>query len=101
MNIKDELMISTVCYICFQYIYLISVMEGGGSYQTRFGDIIGLAGIQVRNMCTFFATTLLTLRQLKKNEGVEYYVDNRVKMKHNILTLDILMQHTLPFNYFK
>ena len=74
---------------------------GGGSMATMPKDIIGLVGIQIRNMFTFFATTLLTLRQLKKNDGVEYYTDNRVKMKHNILTLDILMKHTLPFNYFK
>lgn len=76
-------------------------MYGGGADVNRVHDKLGLIGIQIRNMLTFFATTLLTLRQLKKNEGVEYHADNRVKMKQNILSLDVLMSHTLPFNYFK
>lgn len=57
--------------------------------------------IQVRDMATFFATTLLTLRQLRKDGDTEHHTDNRVKMKQNILNLEALMSHTLPFNHFK
>ena len=53
-------------------------------------------------MVTFFGTTLWTLFSARtKLEGVNYYNDERIKIKDDVLTLDILMTHSLPYEHFK
>ena len=57
--------------------------------------------IQLRNFLTFVATTGLTIWALKYKSEVQYSTDNRIRNKLGILDLDIIMTHTLPFDYFK
>jgi hypothetical protein len=54
----------------------------------------------MRNLLTFFATTLFTLHNHYYKDEIEYTNDNRVYQKLNILNLEVIMTHQLPFNYF-
>lgn len=58
-------------------------------------------GILLRNLFTFYATTLITLYAIQFKKQVEYGSDQRLNTKLNILNLDIIMKHQLPFAYFK
>lgn len=60
-----------------------------------------MIGILLRNLCTFYATTLFTLYSVKFKEEVNYNTDQRITTKLSILNLDVVMTHRMPFTYFK
>ena len=84
MNIKNELSIITTSYIMCAYLYMSTAvfyhktdtMDGNRNW-----TLIGTILIEVRNLTTFLATTTLTLNNVRKGDFVDYYDDNRLKMK--------------------
>ena len=58
-------------------------------------------GIVARNLLTFYSTTLFTLYSLKYKSQTDYNMDARFNTKLNILSLDVIMTHKMPYSAFK
>ena len=59
-------------------------------------------GVVIRNLLTFFATTLFALNSVRQYlHGSDFHSDERVKIKEEVLTLHLLMTHALPYKHFK
>ena len=43
--------------------------------------LVGTICIEMRNLTTFLATTVITLNNVRKGECVDYIDDSRIKMK--------------------
>jgi len=77
MNIKNELLVSTISWLLFSYMYLGLVglefipQPQNGPPVERLRGLLCMTGILIRDVTTFFATTLFTLRQLAKDANVE------------------------------
>jgi uncharacterized membrane protein len=74
LNIKNELIITTLSWIGFSILYfacniMINQSEGNSL------RILVFSGILLRNLFTFYATTLMTLYAIKFKEQVEYGSD--------------------------
>ena len=64
----------------------------------KFGNF----GIQLRNILTFFATTLFTLYSVYSGKNqVENFQDKRITSKLGILNLEVIMTNKLPFDFFR
>lgn len=106
LNIKNE--IATATFMSLSAYFIINMclffLPIGVSGLERVIDlnILGYFLILLRDIVSFFSTTLWTLYSaFTKLEGVNYHNDERVKMKEDIVTLDILMNHSLPYLHFK
>lgn len=102
LNIKQELKIATICWIAFSLGYfltnLINNNIGGDITELRW---VILFGILARNLFTFYATCLFTLHTAITKKDVEYGSDRKFNLRLNVLNLDIIMTHQMPFQYFK
>ena len=56
-------------------------------------DYMSLISILLRNLCTFYATSLLTIWQLKKINVEQYHINDNLLSNLNILSLDVVMTH--------
>lgn len=104
LNIKQELKVATLCWIGFSILYfLINLFiqkQSDDTVKMKLRYFI-LLGILLRNVCTFYAMTLYTLYTVMFKRNVDYAVDKRQNLRLNILTLDIIMTHQMPFQKFK
>ena len=62
---------------------------------------MALTGILLRNATAFVATAIIPLWQSKFGGENQFQQDQRIQTNAAILTLDVIMTHKLPFNYFK
>jgi hypothetical protein len=84
------------------YLYMNTPLvfdpTGTGNDYSRFGNF----GIQLRNIFTFFATTLFTLYSVYSGKTqVENFQDKRITSKLGILNLEVIMTNKLPFDFFR
>ena len=82
LNIKNELLLSTISWILFSLVYfsvncsyLNSDPSTNRDYEIEVIRYIVLMGIILRNLCTLYATTLFTLHAVKFKEQQEYNLD--------------------------
>lgn len=104
LNIKIEIQLATICWIFFSFIYFFSnlgleaITNSTGTMILRW---LIFFGIIARNVGTFFAITLFTVYSVKSKDQIDYGGDQRINNKLNVLNLNIIMTHNLPFSYFK
>ena len=99
LNIRTELAIATLSWTITDYVYILfSLIDFNNNYNLIFYSQFFV--ILLRNIATFIATTFWTLRLVHKNDTT-YYTDQRISFKSSILNLDVIMTHSLTFNYFK
>lgn len=103
LNIKKEVLFATISWIFFSVLYFLCNLglafdDGNKTQQFRWAIMFG---ILARNLCTFWAMTLFTLWDVKFKEQIDYGGDQRINNKLNVLNLNIIMTHQLPFSYFK
>ena len=99
LNIYTEMLVSTCFWGFTSFVYFISQLNSEGVDQSS-ADQFRLAvfiGIQARNMMTFLATTLPALFQSKFEREGQFNNDKKVVTKISILSLDVIMTHSMPF----
>ena len=101
LNIRDELKIATLSWSICSYIYIMfALIDDMSATKHTVFFFIPFVAILLRNISTFLATTFWTLWLVNKR-NTSYYKDERINLKSNALNLEVLMTHSLPFNYFK
>ena len=60
-----------------------------------------LCGILLRNLFTFYATSLYTLYAAKFKQETVYNNDPRLNTKLSVINMEVVMTHKMPFNQFK
>ena len=105
LNIKSELKYSTVTWVGFSVVYFsVNLITQSKKDDPSFTDIaryVIFFGIVARNLFTFYATTLFTLYSLTYKDQTDYNLDARFNTKLNILNLDVIMTHKMPYSSFK
>ena len=96
---------ATVTWVGFSIIYFsVNLALNSGGFGKSFDDSarkLIFFGIVFRNLSTFYATTLFTLHSMKFTDETDYNTDSRFNTKLNILNLDVIMTHKMPYSSFK
>ena len=109
LNIFIEVYFAAILWMSFSVFYFVMNIVGlyhtdsddDGGRKKDFYQLLGTFGIQLRNLFTFWTTTLFTLHHAYYRNDIQYEQDTRIYSKLSSLNLEVIMTHTLPFNYFR
>ena len=73
--------------------FLLFVSDNSLDWGKDIKGNLSLISILLRNICTFYAISLIPLWQLKKTDVEQYHINDNLISNLNILSLDVVMTH--------
>ena len=94
-----------VTWIIFTVIVFVAqrLITNGGSSDELLNILkpMVMLGYLLRNLFAFYAQSLRSVYQAIYEDEIYDYTDNRINDKLQVMTIDTIMTHTMPFSYFK
>ena len=105
MNIKNEIWLALLTWITFTGIVFVAqrliTNVNSSEHLLNILKPLIMIGYLLRNLFAFYAQSLRSIYQAIHKEEIYDYTDNRINEKLQVMTIDTIMTHTLPFSYFK
>lgn len=108
LDIKREMLCAVFSWIGMSACYLLVALYKAKLFSIKHAPFLirtelPLIGILLRNLGTFWAQTLFTIAQLRKDkedENYQYHTNDNLVSNLSLMNLDVVMTHKITFTYF-